>query len=1437
MHELENSDGKKLIWFLAPTVALCIQQHKVILQHIPAAKSRTLTGLDKVELWTEQAIWDAFLQDVQVVISTHAVLVDAMTHGFVKISQLGLIIFDEAHHCVRNHPANKIMRDFYHPAVAKLGPHAVPRILGLTASAGSSREELLTIELNMSSICTTPQAHRHELLGHTHRPELRRVLFTPVSLDAPRGAAQTALLQAWESLDLEDDPYVKKLRRSSPNGSALRKVLSTEKTYCRDQLKRFVDRVEHIFTELGLWAADYFIRTSLEQLRGKSHDNSVMLDLDTEERKYLVDILSQLPIPDFKLHSTDLADFPVSPKFEALISFLTTTEEREFSGLIFAQQRATVAVMAHLLSIHPSTRDRFRTGGFVGMSTSNNRKDILGELLTTKMQRGTLDDFRGGRKNLIVATDVLEEGIDVSACSVVVCYNRPPNLKSFLQRRGRARRQHSTYAILLSTDDDNSHLHKWQDLERVMEEAYRDDQRRLEELRALETTEEDVHSRFCVEATGAILTADNATQHLYHFCSILPHQSYVDNRPEFSFESDGLQVKGKVTLPSCVHPDVRRTEGRSWWKTERAARKEAAFQAYKALYEAGLVNDNLLPLTKSREFTLKDLALLPAVMEVSEQYDPWVDWAYSWSSDTPEVHSSRIVVRQNGDMAYMNLLCPTAPPILEAMTLFWDRETTYTVEFETAQPVGLTHEAVESMRTITALYLQASTTRPLPADRDYITLVTPDVPPSELLPWLEKHNGHEPAQDVFTSNRHPELMGVVRDRARFGEVLVFKRWVVSGTDVPLSLECDSYPKRRNLLQQQTLATSTKRSAPDSPPANEGEQPLPESPTKKRIISADQCTIDKLPATESIFGRFIPVIIDRLEVALVATKLCETILHSVRFNDMRHVITAITMPSAQAPSNYQRYEFFGDSVLKFTVSFSLFYQHPTWHEGYLSEGRDAIVQNGRLARAALKVRLDSFIIGKTFTPRRWAAPFIGEKMATGTTTKREMSTKVLADVVEALIGAAYIDGGHVNAQACLRTFLPELQIITPDMATAQDQNANPNQTTEHPQPRLIHYELLEENIGYRFTNKTRLTEALTHPSCQHDSATQSYQRLEFLGDAVLDMIIVDLILAHSHQDQRQIPQGEMTRIKHAIVNANLLAFFCLEFGWDVPGTEVIVSTSSGDNQVETVATSTRHHLYTYLRHSPTTPILTTLKTKTLPRYDQQRSAILGHLQEPSPQSAHILPPKQYNPKYPWTPLATLHPEKFLSDMIESLLGAIFIDSAGDMAACSVFLEKLGLLRYARYVLEHGIDVVHPLQRAQIIARSDVKFKTVRVVRMVGEMQAEKEGEDGEESGSGSGSEEVAGEEAEATYTCTAILPSHGIEDIVVGGCLSSEEAEIRAAEGVIAVLSSAQGNGVVIDDEGNGNSIDGGLEKEMEVDVEEMVMEEEVNSDRASAMEF
>ncbi|KAK3613521.1 Dicer-like protein 2 [Elasticomyces elasticus] len=66
--------------------------------------------------WGEKKIWDAALHQVRIVVSTHAVLVQALEHAFVSLSQLALIVFDEAHHCMKKHPANTIMRDFYHPA-------------------------------------------------------------------------------------------------------------------------------------------------------------------------------------------------------------------------------------------------------------------------------------------------------------------------------------------------------------------------------------------------------------------------------------------------------------------------------------------------------------------------------------------------------------------------------------------------------------------------------------------------------------------------------------------------------------------------------------------------------------------------------------------------------------------------------------------------------------------------------------------------------------------------------------------------------------------------------------------------------------------------------------------------------------------------------------------------------------------------------------------------------------------------------------------------------------------------------------------------------------------------------------------------------------------------------------------------------------------------
>src|ERR1700693_2445179 len=95
----------------------------------------------------------------------------------------------------------------------------------------------------------------------------------------------------------------------------------------------------------------------------------------------------------------------------------------------------------------------------------------------------------------------------------------------------------------------------------------------------------------------ARLTLDDAVGHLHHFCATLPVYRYVDSRPTFTFQTESTgRIRGFVTLPNSVHPSVRQASSLRSWQKRNMAAKDAALQAYVALYKAGLLNDNLLPL-------------------------------------------------------------------------------------------------------------------------------------------------------------------------------------------------------------------------------------------------------------------------------------------------------------------------------------------------------------------------------------------------------------------------------------------------------------------------------------------------------------------------------------------------------------------------------------------------------------------------------------------------------------------------------------------------------------------------------------------------------------------------------------------------------------------------------------------------------------------------
>ena len=72
--------------------------------------------------------------------------------------------------------------------------------------------------------------------------------------------------------------------------------------------------------------------------------------------------------------------------------------------------------------------------------------------------------------------------------------------------------------------------------------------------------------------------------------------------------------------------------------------------------------------------------------------------------------------------------------------------------------------------------------------------------------------------------------------------------------------------------------------------------------------------------------------------------------------------------------------------------------------------------------------------------------------------------------------------------------------------------------------------LMQNISYEFKNMDLLKTAFTHSSYANENNTQSYERLEFLGDSILSFVVSTQLYASNEN----IPEGEMSKLRAAIV---------------------------------------------------------------------------------------------------------------------------------------------------------------------------------------------------------------------------------------------------------------------------------------------------------------
>lgn len=269
----------------------------------------------------------------------------------------------------------------------------------------------------------------------------------------------------------------------------------------------------------------------------------------------------------------------------------------------------------------------------------------------------------------------------------MLCFQKPANLKSFVQRRGRARHEESKLVLMLDSIEEKN-LSEWESLEKEMKALYEDEMRSLHEVLVIEDSEETLSREFRVPGTNALLDLENAVQHLYHFCATLPHTQYVDLRPEFICSEAGHKlVRAKVYLPVSVHEDVRIAVSQSLWMSERNAIKDAAFEAYLALYKARLVDDHMLPLLRhglvEDELVASAVETRASIMVVGEKLDPWIDVARAWRSSDLVARSTTILL--NG--LRISLLLPLRIPALPPIKAYWDSKTELPITFvERSQP-------------------------------------------------------------------------------------------------------------------------------------------------------------------------------------------------------------------------------------------------------------------------------------------------------------------------------------------------------------------------------------------------------------------------------------------------------------------------------------------------------------------------------------------------------------------------------------------------------------------------------------------------------------------------------------------------------------------------------------------------------------------------------
>ncbi|XP_071947222.1 antiviral innate immune response receptor RIG-I-like [Antedon mediterranea] len=460
-----NVKPKKVI-FLVNTISLVSQQHDLFKKYMPESLRLAQLIGDNVQ---QLATLKNAVENNDIIFLTAQMLVNALEKNELKIDDFTMLVFDECHHCHGQNPYNIIMAK-YRRRKLEDEKATLPQIVGLTASIGTGRassqeksdEYAKSIFANLDADeISIPDENDDEYRLHVNPPEeIDPIMVKPRSDDADPFKTEIVTImseiekimgervhkQGTMSEGLADlFNFTKSVKGTSSYEQGVEKFIShsPECVTSNDSLLRLMRTGgEHLrkYNDALKMNKICRIQDALRFIKEFiKKEESTRSDGLNEDDKQLIRL--------FKDREEELQYVSGEKKFEnPLLSKLEDVLIGEYKtkvnahAIIFCTKRTTVDAMYSWIKENER------------LSFLKPEKVFGSSEMTAVDQHTVLENFKENRCNILVGTNVVEEGTDVPACNLVFRYNYMSSDVGRTQAKGRVRQKNSKFYMIASTE-------------------------------------------------------------------------------------------------------------------------------------------------------------------------------------------------------------------------------------------------------------------------------------------------------------------------------------------------------------------------------------------------------------------------------------------------------------------------------------------------------------------------------------------------------------------------------------------------------------------------------------------------------------------------------------------------------------------------------------------------------------------------------------------------------------------------------------------------------------------------------------------------------------------------------------------------------------------------------------------------------------------------